>query len=129
MAAGRGDGPGRHRRGVPVVRDERLPQLHLGHLPLTGSTPAGGQLALLAGAAAEGRGKPMKRLSRWCWLWSAILLVPSAAPADEPVLDLTAAVVVAPAGLSGPENKAVAMFAEEVQKQIGRASCRERVWT
>ncbi|HKB39113.1 MAG TPA: hypothetical protein VKD72_21925, partial [Gemmataceae bacterium] len=59
----------------------------------------------------------MKRLSRWCWLWSAILLVPSAAPADEPVLDLTAAVIVAPAGLSGPENKAVAMFAEEVQKR------------
>src|SRR5262249_4603698 len=51
------------------------------------------------------------------WLLSSVLLVPCAARADEPVLDLTTAIIVTPPGLSGPENKAVAMLAEEVQKR------------
>jgi hypothetical protein len=39
------------------------------------------------------------------------------ARAAEPVIDLTRAVIVAPANLSGPENKAVQMLAEEVEKR------------
>ncbi|MPY90262.1 MAG: hypothetical protein GEU99_20350 [Luteitalea sp.] len=44
--------------------------------------------------------------------WHASTLLASAAP-----LDLAKAVVVAPAGLSGPEKKAVAVLREEVEKR------------
>jgi hypothetical protein len=52
---------------------------------------------------------------------TAIILLLSAgaarAAADEPAIDLTRAVVVTPGKLSGPEEKAVAMLIEEVEKR------------
>src|SRR5947209_5744417 len=45
------------------------------------------------------------------------LLLVAVARADDAPLDLTRAVVVTPGKLSGPEEKAVAMLIEEVEKR------------
>ena len=55
-----------------------------------------------------------------CRSLPALLLLPlfaTAVRADGPALDLTRAVVVTPGKLSGPEEKAVAMLLDEVEKR------------
>jgi hypothetical protein len=53
------------------------------------------------------------------WLLLALVTAfgPSYASAAGPVVDLSRAVIVTPPGLSGPEKKAVAMLADEVEKR------------
>jgi hypothetical protein len=46
-----------------------------------------------------------------------VLALKAGALADEPALDLTRAIVVTPGKLSGPEEKAVAMLIDEVEKR------------
>jgi hypothetical protein len=55
---------------------------------------------------------------RFCFLAAAVAAkCPGSLSAAEPALDLSRAVVVTPAGLSGPEKKAVAALVEEVEKR------------
>jgi hypothetical protein len=56
------------------------------------------------------------------------LSFPAGARAADSVLNLTQAVVVAPADLSGPENKAVAMLVEEVEKRTQIRWSRQAIW-
>ena len=53
------------------------------------------------------------------WFVLLLLVLPHPARADDPPLDLTRAVVVAPGDLSGPEKKAVAMLVDEVARRTG----------
>src|SRR5579863_7690342 len=50
-------------------------------------------------------------------LGPAAFLIPCRAIASETAIDLDRAVILAPADLSGPEKKAVAMLADEVEKR------------
>jgi hypothetical protein len=52
-----------------------------------------------------------------CLALGAAVFCAGPAPAAEQVVDLTRAVIVTPSGLSGPEKKAVAMLADEVEKR------------
>src|SRR4029077_16659390 len=52
------------------------------------------------------------------WLIGAMMLVfDGRAMAADHVIDLTQAVVITPTAMSGPENKAIAMLQEEVEKR------------
>src|SRR5437764_8731834 len=57
----------------------------------------------------------VRRLALWSWAAAAAVLVPASGRAAE--IDLTKAVVVAPAGLTKAERKAVAMLVDEVRKR------------
>jgi hypothetical protein len=57
-----------------------------------------------------------------------ILATVLAARCAEPMLDLTHVVIVAPDGLNGPENKAVAMLGEEVAKRTQVRWTRTNQW-
>src|SRR5262249_17360680 len=52
-----------------------------------------------------------------CLLGCAAALLSGQAPASEPLADVTRAVIVIPADLSGQEKKAVAMLVDEVEKR------------
>ncbi len=56
------------------------------------------------------------RRTTLCLLWAAAFYT-GRVTAAEPVIDLTRAVIVTPAGLSGPEKKAVGLLADEVEKR------------
>jgi hypothetical protein len=58
---------------------------------------------------------PCRRVE--CCLFVSIALFAAPAAAAEQAVDLTRAVIVTPLGLSGPEKKAVAMLADEVEKR------------
>lgn len=77
---------------------------------------------MIAGATSKFGGRRMGRVASWCVpllalasVWSSISV---AACADE--IDLSSATVVAPAGLSGPEAKAVNLLIEELAARTRR---------
>jgi hypothetical protein len=61
--------------------------------------------------------RSFRRTIARCLLGGAVVLFAGRAPAAEQVVDLTKAVLFTPPGLSGPEKKAVAMLADEVEKR------------
>src|SRR5437588_11217403 len=67
--------------------------------------------------------------SRWAVALAAVLLAPPAAlRAESPTLDLSRTAVLRPAGLAGPERKAVQMLIEEVEKRSRLRWAEARDW-
>src|SRR5262249_16850351 len=117
--AGSGRRAGRHCGRLGPLRDGRLPERHVGHLPAVRRAAADGHRRLLPPPAGDGEGpmnsRPPPALLTLLLATPHTLRLAVRVAAAAPEVALTGAVGRPPAGLTGPAGNAVRMLVEEVE--------------